>query len=203
MSEKKSVPPVERILEAADTLFCELGFDGVSMRDVAQRARVNKASVFYYYNSKAALFSQVLDRYYDAHTRALQAAYDPDLPTAARFHRMIDAYLDFMVDNRRYALLVQQQVADEETRELIKAKLSPMFGWIIERIAEVAPREGHLSAHQFFVTFSGMVVNYFTYAPVLADLFGDDPLSPASIAQRRDHIHWMVEMILERLGLAE
>ncbi|HBP18589.1 MAG TPA: hypothetical protein DEA08_12495 [Planctomycetes bacterium] len=60
-----------RILEAADALFCERGFAGTSLRDVAKDAEVNKGLIVYYYQNKAGLFSAVLERYYEAHGAAL------------------------------------------------------------------------------------------------------------------------------------
>src|SRR5256885_8471488 len=48
-------------------LFCERGYEGVSARDVAERASVNKALVFYHFGSKAKLFDRVIERYYESH----------------------------------------------------------------------------------------------------------------------------------------
>ena len=42
----------ERILKAAEELFIERGFDGVSVNDVAVRAGFAKGLVFYYFNNK-------------------------------------------------------------------------------------------------------------------------------------------------------
>ena len=57
------IKTADRIYRAADELFCELGYDGVSMRDIAQRAGVNKASVFYHFKSKSDLAHALIDRY--------------------------------------------------------------------------------------------------------------------------------------------
>ena len=70
------IKTADRIYRAADELFCELGYDGVSMRDIAQRAGVNKASVFYHFKSKDDLFERVLKAYYRAHRDALQTAFE-------------------------------------------------------------------------------------------------------------------------------
>lgn len=49
-----------RILQAAEILFAEHGFDAVSMRDITTLARVNLASVNYHFGSKLALLSEVV-----------------------------------------------------------------------------------------------------------------------------------------------
>ena len=160
------------------------------MRDVALAAGVNKALVFYYFNSKAELFERVLERYYVAHREALAAAFSKDAPLKDRLHGMIDAYLDFIEAHRRYPSLVQQQVARGEGGHLglIRKNLEPLFRWITGALGEIAPAEGPLAAR------------HFTYAPVLQGLWGEDPLSAAALAERRAHVHWMVDGILERMA---
>lgn len=50
----------ERILEAAMQLFAEKGKHGTRMEEVAARAGINKAMVYYYYTSKDYLYKEVL-----------------------------------------------------------------------------------------------------------------------------------------------
>ena len=61
----------EKILSAAEELFAAKGFAAVSVRDIATRADVNKALVFYYYDNKAGLLNAVLGQYYESHAAAL------------------------------------------------------------------------------------------------------------------------------------
>jgi AcrR family transcriptional regulator len=49
----------ERILQAAEGLFAEHGFDAVSMRDITALANVNLAAVNYHFGSKQALLAEV------------------------------------------------------------------------------------------------------------------------------------------------
>ena len=49
-----------RILQAAEILFAEDGFDAVSMRDITALANVNLASVNYHFGSKLALLAEVV-----------------------------------------------------------------------------------------------------------------------------------------------
>jgi len=64
VSPEASVDPEantrERIMQAAEALFAEHGFDGVSMRDITATAKVNLASVNYHFGSKMALLAEVV-----------------------------------------------------------------------------------------------------------------------------------------------
>jgi len=190
----------ERILDAADGVFGEVGFDAANVRSIAERAEVNKALVFYYYGSKEALFERVLERYYSAHQAALEGAIDPTLPVASQLHGLIDAYVDFVDAHRHYPRLVQRMVASGGPQtELIRRTFEPLFGWTVRALEEVAPAAGPLAARQFFVTFSGAVINYFTYSGVLEPLWGSDPLAVAAVADRRAHLHWLVDVVVKAL----
>ncbi len=189
-----------KILAAADALFGESGFDGVSVRDLAERAGVNKALVFYYYGSKEALFERVMEGYYEAHANALSGAFEAGGTLRERFHRVIDAYIDFIDEHRNWPRLVQRQVAGSpESMPLIQRSLAPLFEWTERILSEVAPAEGPLAARHFFVTFSGAVINYFTYGPVLQPLWGSDPGAPPAIEERRAHLHWLADLVLDGL----
>ncbi|HEX7603066.1 MAG TPA: TetR/AcrR family transcriptional regulator [Polyangiaceae bacterium] len=188
-----------RILEAAEGLFCTAGYAGVSARDVAERAGVNKALVFYHYDSMRGLFEAVLERYYDAHTKGLADALAGGGSVRERMHRLVDAYLDFMTTHARYATLVQAQLSNPETHSLVEKSYEPLYRYIEAALLEVAPKEGRAAARQLFVTFSGAVINWCTYAPLLSRVLGSDPLKPPLLEERRAHVRWLVDLVLDAL----
>ena len=53
----------DRLLDAAEELFCEHGFKGTSIRDIAAAAGCNIASVNYYFGSKEKLYEEVWHRH--------------------------------------------------------------------------------------------------------------------------------------------
>ncbi|QRP48055.1 TetR/AcrR family transcriptional regulator [Amycolatopsis sp. FDAARGOS 1241] len=50
------------LLDAAEELFAERGFDRTTVRDIASRAGANQALLFRYFGSKEALFEAVMAR---------------------------------------------------------------------------------------------------------------------------------------------
>jgi AcrR family transcriptional regulator len=52
----------DRILDAASAIFAERGFEGARVDDIAARAGVNKAMLYYHVGDKTALYSAVLLR---------------------------------------------------------------------------------------------------------------------------------------------
>lgn len=52
-----------RLLDAAEQLFAEKGFESVSVRDVTQLAKANVAAVNYHFGSRESLIGMVVTRY--------------------------------------------------------------------------------------------------------------------------------------------
>ncbi|MCJ9429040.1 TetR/AcrR family transcriptional regulator [Kordiimonas marina] len=99
--KKKRQSRKERILDAAEALLARHGFDGVSMRMVAERAKVDLALASYHFGSKQGLFDAVLLRRAEVLNEARQAALEecqanagPDGPTV---EEIIDAFLNPML----------------------------------------------------------------------------------------------------------
>ncbi|MEB2311934.1 MAG: TetR family transcriptional regulator [Sorangiineae bacterium] len=190
----------ERILDAAAALFGERGFAAVSVRDVALRAGVKKASVFYYFGSKAELFERVLDRYYEAHARALEAVARGPGDAHERLHRLLDGYLDFMEDSERWVRLVQSELgAGSAHLPRIARGLELLYERVRAVLDGLVPEQGPLAARHFFVSFAGIVNAYPTYAPALGDIFHGDPLAAHARRERREHVHFVADALLHAL----
>jgi AcrR family transcriptional regulator len=62
MVRRTKPDPQARILAAAENAVAEAGFAGASLRDIVREARVNLATVYYYFDSKRGLMEAVLKR---------------------------------------------------------------------------------------------------------------------------------------------
>ena len=52
----------QRLLAAAETLFAERGFDGVSVRDITGSAGVNLSALTYHFGTKEKLFAEIITK---------------------------------------------------------------------------------------------------------------------------------------------
>jgi len=83
----------DRLLDAAEELFCEHGFDDTSVRDLAAAAGCNIASVNYYFGSKENLYLEMFRRYMsrllDEHIENIRKAMNSEQPTLEQLIRMM------------------------------------------------------------------------------------------------------------------
>jgi TetR/AcrR family transcriptional regulator len=61
----------ERILAAAEKVFAEKGYDGARIDEIAREAEVNKALIYYYFESKEDLLNELFQDFFQASSRML------------------------------------------------------------------------------------------------------------------------------------
>ena len=102
----------DRLLDVAEGLFCEHGFKGTSIRDIAASAGCNIASVNYYFGSKEGLYEEVWHRHLipmrDSRITSInkvmsRAEGRPNLEDLLR--SFADTFVGSMVDTRKTSRL--------------------------------------------------------------------------------------------------
>lgn len=111
------------ILEVAEQLFAEKGFDGTSVRDIAGKAGVNLAMISYYFGSKEKLMASLID-FRSGYTRGIleELNKDESLSSWDKVERLIDLYVDKILNNYKFHCIMTQHlptVQSDEIREMI------------------------------------------------------------------------------------
>ena len=83
----------ERLLDAAERLFCECGFKGTSIRSIAAAADCNIASVNYYFGGKEKLYIEMfrrhMNRLLNEQIENIQKVMNSDHPTLEQLLRSL------------------------------------------------------------------------------------------------------------------
>lgn len=148
MVEPISLPPVrvpkaERtraaILEAAEGLFADRGFEGTRLEDVAAAVGIRRASIVYHFRDKAELYDAVLAEVLGALRARLAEALLGEGGFAARVERAVSAFIDAVAARPALARLLLREVADgAPARPSRLAPHLPPFVALVER-AVAAP----------------------------------------------------------------
>lgn len=191
----------QRILDAADHLFGEVGFDAATTRQIAERSEVNKALIHYHFGNKDDLFNTLIERYYERLETTVRRALERPGSLRERLYRLLETYVDFLAANKNFSRMVQREASGGRHLDRIVRRMVPIFerGIAMLDLAYPDSREGDLAGPHLLVSFYGMIVSYFTYSPVLAGLLGNDPLAPESLEARKNHLKRMLDLVLEQL----
>lgn len=99
-----------RIRAVAVELFTEQGYDKTSLREIADRVGITKASLYYHYPSKQALLLAIIEPFLDDWTALVDAAERlPRTPANIRF--VLERGIDAMLRHRDATSMMLRDVA--------------------------------------------------------------------------------------------
>lgn len=99
-----------RILDAALGLFTEQGYDGTSLRQIAEKLGVTKAALYYHFQSKEDILLALHMRLHDFGKDALVQIGDQPV-TLELWGHLLDELVDQMLAHRQIFLLHQRNEA--------------------------------------------------------------------------------------------
>jgi len=185
-----------RILDAALTEFSEYGLAGARTEAIAASAGVNKALLYYYFESKEKLYTAALEtaagRVRDISLAVLDSAASP----GQRLLQMAINHFDRILTQREFQSIMQQEMMRRQKGEPgnLPILVAHIFKPLHQRFEEIV-QEGIASGElidvdllQMEMAAMGANVFYFLTAPFLRlmappDSF--DPFSPEVLAARR------------------
>jgi AcrR family transcriptional regulator len=100
----------ERILDVALDLFIEKGFDGTSLREIAERLGFTKAALYYHYASKDDILMALHMRIHDVGRDGLTKLIDGPV-SLATWESLLDTVLGQMLAQRKLFLMHERNQA--------------------------------------------------------------------------------------------
>ncbi len=197
----------EEILSAATQEFAEHGYSGARVDVIATKTRTTKRMLYYYFESKAGLYTAVLERAYAGIRESEQELDVEELDPVAAIRRLAELTFDHHESHPDFVRLVMieniHRAEHLEESESI-ANLNMPAIEIIGRILERGRAEGafHRSAdaidvHMMISSFCIFrVANRHTFGA----LFGRDLMAP----EQRAHYRTMLgDMVVDYLRASE
>jgi len=136
------------IMDAAVHLFSVHGYDGVSMRRIAEAAGVSKANIYHHFDSKEALYFAIMRRSAAELSLLLENLAEGQGSFTQRLQVFASAHLEHLFDHSERVRLVLREAfsADEAKSRVV---VEQMVGGLVNRmiaIFEAGQRAGLLRA---------------------------------------------------------
>jgi AcrR family transcriptional regulator len=168
-----------RILEAAAQLFAERGFDGARVDEIARRASVNKALIYYYFESKEQILDYLIESTLDevfTHISPL-VGFEFIADRSASF-ALMDKLLDFLEERQDILRVV---LMESLKRKPIKDSLFIMVGHLLDQIFALDDRQydsisANMNRARVMEFFTGLmpIASYVVYHEIWMKSFGLD-----------------------------
>ncbi|MGZ6095558.1 MAG: TetR/AcrR family transcriptional regulator, partial [Polyangiales bacterium] len=105
----------EKLLDAAEAEFAARGFEGARLEDIAAACGMRRASLLYHFESKQALYENVLERAFGDLGRMMASAIArPAASYADRLDDVIGRLIDDFVRRPLFARLILRDTLDQD-----------------------------------------------------------------------------------------
>jgi TetR/AcrR family transcriptional regulator len=181
------------ILRAAVAEFAEHGIAGARTDAIARAAQVNKALLYYYFKDKDALYEAVLDHVFSGLRARVMPVFESTRQPRQKMLDYVGAYFDYIAANPQFPRVVQAEwmrsgaKGNVRMQRVAKEYFRPIFAKLVEVL-----REGVQSGEfrpvnpiDFVPSVVGVIIFYFSAAPLMRTMVKVDPLSPERIRERR------------------
>lgn len=116
MHRESFTPQKEAILDTAREIFARHGFEGLSIRTLAQQCGLAKATIYHHFRDKQEIFMSVLERDVGhVHTQVLHSAAD-EHNALDKLRVVIHTYCQLISERRSVVLTTLREVTGMEAR---------------------------------------------------------------------------------------
>jgi TetR/AcrR family transcriptional regulator len=176
----------QRILTAAEEVFAAQGYAGATTREIAERARIGKRMLFYYFPTKDAVYGAVLERI----IAGLVGIYEQtrNEPGPIGLGDGIEAITHFTAQNLPAMKVWLREIIDggphlETLTRRYMARLYEQAGAGVARNMDTGVFRRSDPMH-VLASVGGVTLFYFLITPMLRLVWDRDPLDPSVVAER-------------------
>src|SRR5699024_11944084 len=121
IKDPNEISTKDTILQIATVLFLEKGYPLISMDDVAQRADVTKATVYYHYRTKDDLFTDAVVKLMERITGGIEKIFANDMPLKEKLHTLAYAHLRATtnMDDNLFMKEARHSLSEEQDRKSV------------------------------------------------------------------------------------
>jgi AcrR family transcriptional regulator len=173
--QDRSTRRVATFLEAAETLFAELGFEAATMTVIAERAGSSIGALYSYFPDKKSIALALLDIYTVQIEEHWQPLFDEIVLLSAEdfSERFIDRFLDFIAGHPAFLQLQAAPIRLRRSAAAKRAFRASLIKALSLRVPSMSQQRAELCANVILQIVRGMM-----------QVYNDADLSPRAIVSR-------------------
>lgn len=182
-----------KILEVAEAEFAAEGYAGAHLQKIAEQVGVRKTALYYYFESKAALYTAVLEAILEDFEGAVRSVLDADGDPESTLESLAGRINDVLAQHPNYGRILFRVFVDPQPNEA--NRVLPIVERLVARVL-LFYKQGanagafrHISSRHFFLSAFGAMLFHYAAPNFGARLFGiPDVFTSDAVAWRRDEV---------------
>ncbi len=203
--ETKGERTARRILDVAEELFAQYGYEGTSLRQVAAGAGIKEPGLYNHFAGKQALYEAVLHRALNPIAETLAG----HIEGASRLRDYTDLpsiITDLFLEHPRIAALFQQSLQGDSNsigNQLVARWLEQLFNQGMRSLEDIGTANGEPYGEQErrtmainLIAMFNLTSGYFLSQRIFDTLAEGDLKDPDNIARQKQLLHKVVRAML-------
>ncbi len=196
-----------RILDVGENLFALQGYDGTSLRQIAERAGLREPGLYNHFAGKKALYEAVLFRALNPMAQAL--SQHMERASSLREYTDLPAIItDLLLAHPQMAALFQRAMQGDSTsvgNQLVNGWLEKLFTQGMSNLeafggvaatGKTAPEQHRATLAINLIAMFNLTTGYFLSQRVFASLAEGDLLDPENITRQKQLLHRVIRAML-------
>jgi AcrR family transcriptional regulator len=189
----------DRILDVAEKLFAERGLAGTAVRDIARAADLTPASLYNHFDGKQDLYDAVIERGVRPLLAVIQA-----LParenSAENIDDTINAIMTHLAEHPHLGRLIHHETISggDSLKGLVRYWIRPLVDQARARVERDV--DDYWSSDELPFMIAGwlhLVLGHFALAPMLEEIFGEDPLTPQNLERQTRFLRKLARLMMQ------
>jgi AcrR family transcriptional regulator len=133
----------DRILRKAIQLFSEKGYNGISMRMIADAVEITAPALYNHFPDKQSLYQTAVAQHFLSKAEPLKPALERSAPAIDRLQDFIERLCRQMGEDEEFRRLIQWELLTDDQgrlRYLGQDLFAPLFGGLLDLLGELKPQ---------------------------------------------------------------
>jgi len=193
----------QKIIDAAETVFHEKGFDGARMQEIADKANINKGLLHYYFKSKDALFDAIFKMAVKRMSGNIHSILKMEISLEEKIDLIIDSYMNLLLRNSsrpRFVITEINRDSDKFIKKYLNGEINNVFNQFIASVQKEIEigRIKNIEPKHLFMNMISMILFPFIGKPMIQVLIGvDNKEFNKLMIERREHVKLFIKQALQ------
>jgi len=203
MAIENDINTEQKILEAAEEVFHEKGFDGARMQEIADKASINKGLLHYYFKTKDSLFEAIFSMAFRKMIAQIHSIVAMEISLDEKIDRIVDGYMFLISKNPALPRFVINELSKNPDRFIARNVTSDTRHTFAAFAASVqkeidAGNIRPVDPLQLFMNMISMIIFPFIGRPMVQVVVGlSDKEFSRLMQERKEHIKLFLKQALK------
>jgi TetR/AcrR family transcriptional regulator len=184
----------QKILDAAEEVFHQKGFDGARMQEIAEEAGINKGLLHYYFKTKDKLFETIFSVALHKMISKISAIVELDISLYEKIDMMIEQYMIILMRHPnlpRFVLNELNKNPDQFIARHVNKDAQIAFGSFVASVQKEINKKSikRIDARHLMLNIISLIIFPFVGRPMAQGIFGmDNTEFQKLLLERKEHV---------------